>query len=77
MSLYLPKNTKRYAYARLVWEGYSYEQAADWLDVTPRTAAQWRYRLTRQAAKATGRTECNYVFALRLLFDEKVSKVLS
>ena len=69
--LYLSKHSKGYQFAAFVWEGKTYEAAAQALGVTYSAAEKYRADLRVAAARLTGQStgETTYLFALRLLFE--------
>jgi hypothetical protein len=74
--LYIPPDTPRYRYLRLLWEGVPLAQAAGALKLKHSRARQWRGRLRQEAGALLGR-RVNDTVALRLLFaPETVQKTL-
>ena len=69
--LYLSKYSKGYQFAVLVWQGRTYDTAAQAVGVTRSAADKYRADLREAAAKLTGEStgETTYLFALRLLFE--------
>ena len=69
--LYLSKYSKGYQFAVLVWQGKTYDVAAQALGVTRSAAEKYRADLRAAAARLTGQStaETTYLFALRLLFE--------